>query len=299
MINRIYELFKRCFPDIILTKSRALAILSSGENYFICREQGERLTAAAVIRKDTILLLCVDPAFRRQGLGSGLLEEAEKYIREGGYEECLFCEGGVYITPGIPLYPGNRDFFEKRGYIHSWGEEECVDMMMDLKDFHHTTYQIGDTIRGITYRFAHEEEMEAAAECAYAALPEFGQYYRNGELYREGSRERVLIAVQNEDIPDVSGSVKDKRICGALLVGSMEELPGMGSVGCTSVRPSCQGQGIATEMVKLGTRYLKDQGLSRAFLAYTYTGIIPMYGRSGYQVCMKYFMGKKKFIEFQ
>jgi RimJ/RimL family protein N-acetyltransferase len=56
-----------------------------------------------------------------------------------------------------------------------------------------------------------------------------------------------------------------------------------------------QGKGIATTMVRLGTKYLKDIGLSHAFLGYTYTDILAMYRRAGYEVCMEYFMGEKKF----
>ena len=70
---------------------------------------------------------------------------------------------------------------------------------------------------------------------------------------------------------------------------------GLGSVGCTATRPEAQGQGIATRMVQAGTQYLKDQGMKKAFLGYTYTDILRMYGRAGYTVCQEYFMAEKRF----
>ena len=52
-------------------------------------------------------------------------------------------------------------------------------------------------------------------------------------------------------------------------------------------------KGIVTNMIKLGTKHLKDLGLRKAFLSYTYTDIINMYGRAGYKVSMEYYMGEK------
>ena len=83
------------------------------------------------------------------------------------------------------------------------------------------------------------------------------------------------------------------EIAGALHVCREIEGKGVGSVGCTVTMRRHQGKGIATAMVRLGTRHLKDTGLSQAFLGYTYTDIVGMYGRAGYRVCMEYFMAEK------
>ena len=69
---------------------------------------------------------------------------------------------------------------------------------------------------------------------------------------------------------------------------------GRGSVGCTATRTDARGQGIATNMVRLGTRFLKDSGMKEAFLGYTYTDIVRMYARAGYSVCQRYFMAVKE-----
>ena len=47
-------------------------------------------------------------------------------------------------------------------------------------------------------------------------------------------------------------------------------------------------------MVKLGTKYLKDVGLKNASLSYTYSGLDVLYGASGYEISTYYFMGEKK-----
>ena len=51
----------------------------------------------------------------------------------------------------------------------------------------------------------------------------------------------------------------------------------LGCVGCTCVSFQESHQGIGTNLVKVGTRYLKDSGLSTASLSYTYTGLDKMH----------------------
>lgn len=281
MTSELYTLFLACFPGIVREKSKVETILSYPENRILERRAEGKLIGAAVLNRNTILMLCVHPAYRGQGIGSGLLTEAETEIREAGYDTVQFCDGVEYITPGIPLYEGNQAFFEKRGYAHSWGDCECVDMRMELRDFSATENSIGDTIRGIRYRWAEPADIPEITACVEDAWQEFTVYYQDAALYDPRNSQRVLLALDGE------------TVCGTLIVSNGTEQARIGSVGCTATKKAYQGRGIATTMVKLGTKYLRDAGLPTAFLGYTYTDIIPMYSRSGYTVCMKYMMAKK------
>lgn len=282
MIKEIYELYERCFPGIIRSRQHVEKMLARPENHIIKKEVDGKFAGVSVIHKNTIHLFCVAPEFRGRGIGSALLLESEEYIAGNGYEEVCFCDGDDYITPGIPLYEGNREFFEKRGYVHSWGEDECVDMQQDLSGFNYAEQEVGDTINGVTYRWAYASDLPAVLDSVESAYPEFVDYYKAPWMYEAESASRVLAAFC------------DGKVCGTLMVENQTEAPGVGSVGCTATRKEYQGRGIATTMVKLGTRYLKELGLPKAYLGYTYTDIIPMYGKSGYEVSMKYFMGKKR-----
>ena len=132
--EKLFALYTACFPGNIRAEKTVRDILARPDNICLAQAQGERLLAAALISGNTVLMLCVLPAYRRQGIGGQLLDESEALVR---------------------------------------------------------------------------------------------------------------------------------------------------------------GRGIATRMVRLGTKYLQSLGLSQAFLGYTYTDIIPMYERSGYRVCQKYLMAKK------
>ena len=95
-----------------------------------------------------------------------------------------------------------------------------------------------------------------------------------------GHQQRVLVAIKNG------------KIVGTLIVSAETEAEGVGNVGCTCVASNETHQGIATNMVKLGTRYLKDIGLKEASLSYTYSDLDVLYGASGYEISTYYFMGE-------
>ena len=303
MIEQITTLFRLCYPGIVRSEGSVRRTISHEENHILTRFEGDALVGAAVYYDDRILMLCVHPDYRGRGIGSELLTECENAIRAAGYPSVFLSAGKKYLTPGAPMefpgFEGNRAFFEKRGYVHTWGEGECVDMMLTMEDLDDLGVHLGDTVPGVskkqsldpddpsnrfTYRFATPEDMEKTADCVAEAADYFVKYYQNRAPYEGKGGDHVLIAENEEGL-----------ICGALLVTEGGEAAGLGSVGCTSTRKSFAGRGIATNMVKAGTMFLKEAGMTYGYLGYTYTDIIPMYGRAGYQVSMKYFMGEKKF----
>ena len=138
----------------------------------------------------------------------------------------------------------------------------------------------GDTVDGVTYRWAELCDIPRIIKCTNEAYGQFSKYYKD-ESYYGTSRHRVLAAEIGKDV------------CGALLVSAESEGVGIGSVGCTAVLPSHRGRHIASNMVMLGTKYLKELGLSEGFLGYTYSGLEKLYGYAGYKICCYYFMASK------
>ncbi len=293
------SLFRNNFPNIVRDEDTVRKILENNENVVIEKRSSKGdLIGVAVIHKNTILMLCVDKEYRRQGIGSELLSEAEAAIKEAGYEGVTVGAGEDYLMPGVPtskryvaavneclyeeLDTTASEFFEKRGYTHSW-DCNCFDMRFPLTEFTEEEYRIGDYVDGIGYRFAKESDAPEVWKCTDAAYEEFTQYYKNEELYRgEGMQNpKVLIATDGAEV------------VGTLIVSLETEGKGLGSVGCTTVKPSHQGRHIGVNMVTIGTKYLKDAGMKEAYLGYTYTGLDHMYGYAGYKVCIYYMMAKK------
>lgn len=297
-MEETYRLFRRVFPYIRREEETLSNIIGDKSHVRIeKRNAGGELIAVSLISRNTILLLVVLEDYRKHGIGDSLLRESEDVIRRQGFEKVVLGVGDDYLMPGVPtsrryfeaehecLYPflntEASDFFERRGYVHAWQDANCFDMRMSLSDFNDVSCRVGDEIDGIHYRWADERDLGGIIACVEDAEKGFTDYYRNTDLYNGTSSQRVLVAVNGE------------KVAGTLIVSVETEGKDLGSVGCTTVRHDDRGRHIGVNMVKIGTRYLKDIGLSEACLNYTYSGLDHMYGYAGYQICTYYMMGEK------
>ena len=290
-MNELFDLYRRCFPCCVRSDAVVRELLGSA-TVIAERDDSGNLIGASVIEQNNILLLCVDKPFRSRGIGAKLLSESEQLILANGFDTVTIGAGAHYIMPGVPSrrpMPGDEldhpqidtrledhvPFFTKRGYIHRW-DCSCFDMRMKLSDFSAEAQP-----SEFTYRFAEPKDIPAVLNCVESAHPPFMKHYQKPELYCADNASRALIAEANGEI------------AGTLLVSLESEGPGRGSVGCTAVRKSQQGRGIATNLVIIGTAHLKKCGMHEAFLGYTYSGLEMMYGRAGYSICGFYFMAEK------
>lgn len=301
-MNEVYEIFKRNFPYISREEKTLLEIINNENNYIIKKKNDkDELIGCAIVNRNTIILLVIDKEYRNQGIGTELLNKCEEYIKENNYEKIVLGVGFNYLMPGVPTsdkevesYNENiisdvtntaSNFFKKKGYVHSWGDCNCFDMKMNLNDFNQNEYSIGDTINEVTYRWATPNDIEDIVKCCDDACQyqdeKFSKYYINKKLYDSNSNQKVLVAVKNN------------KIVGTLIVSIETEGKDLGCVGCTCVMFSETHQKIGTNLVKLGTKYLKDIGLKKANLSYTYSGLDKLYGASGYMISTYYFMGEK------
>ena len=301
-MNEVYEIFKRNFPYINREEKTLKEIINNKDNYLIeKRNENKELIACALINKNTILLLVVDKSYRNTGIGTELLKEAEEYIKNNNYNNIVLGVGFNYLMPGVPTSEKVSDsyneklvdevnniastFFKKHGYSHSWKNVNCFDMKMSLSNFNQNDYNIGDTINGVTYRWATKDEISEIIECCDDACKyqdeKFSKYYKNELLYEDDNNQKVLVAIKNN------------KIVGTLIISIETEGKDLGCVGCTCVMFSETHQKIGTNLVKLGTKYLKDIGLKNASLSYTYSGLDKLYGASGYMISTYYFMGEK------
>lgn len=304
-MTELFELYERNFPFIIREERKVLDILGDAENRILEKRNADgALIGACVVHKNTVYMLCVDREYRGHGIGTELLLQAENYVHEAGYPDISVGAGDTYLAPGVPtrspfypedgfaergmenLYAGLTDdaaeFFRKRGYIHSWNGCDCFDMRFPLSEFSENSVRVGDTADGICYRFASADDIPEIQKCTDDAHEAFTQYYTDETKYTGEYGERVLIALDGT------------TVCGTLIVCTETEGKGIGSVGCTTVRHSHRGRHIAVNMVKIGTGFLKESGLTDAYLGYTYTGLEKMYGYSGYKICTYYMMAQKK-----
>ena len=301
-MQEIINMFRNEFPYIDREEKTMQKILSNKNNKIIeRRDSNNNLIAISVINQNTILFLCVDKNYRNRGIGTELLQESENLIKSNGYNNVVVGAGFDYIMPGVPTNKKYYDsvneklakevndnasnFFESRGYFHSW-DCNCFDMKMKLSNFNKFENSINDTIKNVKYRWANLTDLDEIVDCADDACQyqdtKFSVYYRNVNLYKETNNQRVLVAV------------KENKIIGCIIVSVEVEAKDLGNVGCTCVRFSETHQGVGSNLVLLGTRHLYDKGLKNASLGYTYSGLDKMYGYAGYKISCYYMMATKE-----
>jgi len=212
MRTDLYNMFRQNFPFIIRENNTALSLLSDPTNQvFEKRNDQNELIGVSVVNKNTIYMLCVNKNYRHTGIGTELLRESENYILDCGYDEVQVGVGDSYLMPGIPMRSKPldeeleegiiysdvtdeaNDFFEKRGYYHSWSDCNCFDMRSDYSKVNFPDNSVGDTIDGILYRWVTVEDIPKIIECTDDAHQKFSNYYKDKSIYSSNGEKRVDI----------------------------------------------------------------------------------------------------------
>ena len=173
--------------------------------------------------------------------------------------------------------PGNWQG-RTRGYRHSRGEANCFDMEAELSLPERFSCAAGDTIDGITYRWAGAED-----------LPEV--------LRRVTAARRILWVFTARALfirrKETGGGRSEKYGLRRDSCRRGNRGAPHGRLGCTVVSPAYRGRRIGTNPTLAGTKYLQETGLKRGFIGYTYSGLQKLYGRVGYRISAYYYMALK------
>ena len=194
-MNEIFQLFQKNFFGVRRSEEKIKLILADEKNKIIRVEKNNALVGVSVINENTIYLLCVDAAFQNRGIGSDLLKQSEDFVFSKGFEKIILGAGKDYIVPGVPMNKNAHEFFKKRGYIHSWESCGCFDMFQSLADFF-CENSVGDTIGGVTFRWANKNDIDGVIFCVKDAYESFAEYYQDKRFYEKNNDVIVLIAVQ-------------------------------------------------------------------------------------------------------
>ena len=110
MTKEIYELFRKTLPYVIRDEGTVLRILGNPENTTIAERNPEnQLVGVSVIHKNTILLLCVEDAYRSQGIGPGFWNSLSKQLKTQAMMRLWSVSARIILCPvcqpasGMPL----------------------------------------------------------------------------------------------------------------------------------------------------------------------------------------------------
>jgi GNAT superfamily N-acetyltransferase len=207
----------------------------AGETVVRLFDEKNDLRGISVTCGRALRLLAVDKAYRRRGIGSDLLREAESRAH------VVFAEGGNYFTPGVVEQDVNtREFFRKRGYIESrwtWNLE---------------TTELPDSIPGGILRATHAD----SERLLRFIEREFGAIWRF-ECSRAFDR----------DVPPIFIAEFAGRIAG--FAAHDVNNVGLGFFGPTGVARDLRGNGFGRALLQASLSDLRRLGYRKAVIPWT------------------------------
>lgn len=274
MVDQLFELFLRCFPEYQTTRELFEELLKPEEAHIIAEYAQGKLAGYAMVHGESIPVLCVAEGHRRKGIGSRLLAAAEDYLRRQGAEKLTLGCGPHYLLQGVPVVGGNVGFFERRGYTASW---TSVNMELCLDGFERNSLTIPPAPKCLEYRFAGTSDRAELLAAVEAAEEGWVSVFA-------GCKDPIFLAIMDGKIAGFEVLASD---------GGRFLRPGqqVGCVGCVGVVPEQRERGIGMDMVAQGIQWLKEQGCTMIELRYV--ELESWYRKLGFQTTRRQWMGEK------
>lgn len=266
-----YDIFSSCFPDMGISLKRFCNLLQK-ENC-ICFEANENneVCAFAIVEEFAIRLMCVIPSKQRQGIGTKLVADIEKYVKDNGFEKII--TGGVSSRLFIGAPSESWSFFEKQGFESIGG---CDEMILHLEDFQLDKLTLhGSDIAEYGWFNGDMEDIKSAVSLVDES---WTQYFINSK--------NIYVAKVNGEI--ASFCLVDLN-CQNYLTDKYGKI---GMPGCVGTIPKFRNRGIALEMVARVTEYLKTQDMDVSFIFFT--GVAGWYEKIGYKSFLTECFGVKQ-----
>ena len=269
-----------------------VAITREGDiaGFVATQPQGLPEGDASLTLAGELMVILVDPALQRQGIGRDLLDHALDTLRRRGVTEVQVGAGAVsYFWPGVPAnLPDAWPFFGACGWPAA---EESFDLVRSLDDY--------VTPPAVYAGIDHEnvEIVSAGAADASAVLaferrhfPDWAQYYEM--VVARGATTDIVLARDSQTAEIVGTAMAmDFRPSAGQYGFTWQRLLGenVGGIGALGVAEDRRERGIGLALAAYVTEVLQARGLDTSFVGYTW--LVDWYGKLGYQVWRDYCIG--------
>jgi mycothiol synthase len=252
----------------------------------VAEAAGEPVGAVAVEAGDNgkggVQLLLVDPAVRRRGIGTRLLEAGVERLEALGVTTVVLGSGGHdYLWPGVPEdLPDAAGFFAARGWRF---ESRVLDLVADLRRYQAPPGTLERAGRaGVTIRV--QAGPEPAAEVLAFEAANFPNWLR---------------AFQRATSPVLVARDRGGAIVGTLLFRGPPDATiftvmlgaDAGTIGCVGVAAAARGAGVGSAMVARASELLQDTGTGVCHISWTEREWF--YRRVGYRPWRRYHMARR------
>lgn len=221
-----------------------------------------------------LLVMLVDPAYQRLGIGTELLHSLERLLGKYGVKSLSLGYGGSsgYFWPGVPHNQNEAwNFFAKRGWRP---QEQIFDLLIDLATYI-TPAWVTDRVHGsgATLQFADCCSAASIIEFEERNFPKWAPVYENA--LRLEKHRNVLFARSRGGA--VLGTVLLN--CGELVSWDKALGPRCGSLAVLGVMQAVEGRGLGTALAARAVEAVKERGCSACRI--DWTGLVDWYGKLG------------------
>ncbi len=252
---------------------------------FIVVKTFDRDDIPSYLSRAFISLFFVRSKYRRQGIGSKLLECAEEEIKKLGKTEIFIGQDLGNFFPGIPCDFDNLtgSFMEKRGY-------QLLGYTHDLL-CKNKTIKKPITNSKIEYRFFKESDEESLLFFMHKNFPGRWEFELKEYLLKERVFDNYFLAIKNKEVVGfvrVNNPTNDNISYNITWYNRFDNLYGIGPLG---VDKDYRKQGISKEMLESLLYYLKNM---KADILIDWTSLLEYYQKFGFEVWKCYLKGYKK-----
>lgn len=230
-----------------------------------------------------ISIMAVCEEYQRQGIGTKLVEEVEKALKEKGTSQMTLCAYSPnYFTPGIDeRYRKAIDFFTKMGYNNT---SEAVSMQRDLWDYvipEKTQKKIKDLSQEGIHFIPYQEKY--LCNLLDFLLDNFGSGWKRNALMamqKKEAEQTIILCVDQDD-----------QIIGFV----MRKIDGNDArFGPIGVKEELRSKGLGGVLLDLMMQDLKARNIHYLYFLWTSGAAQRFYDRHGFKVFRTYQLYRKE-----
>lgn len=235
-----------------------------------------------------ISALAVAPGHQRRGVGTHLLEAAEKWLAARKARHILVGGDPGHFFPGIPVEAsGAQVFFEGRGYAARG--DVCYDVRRDISDFTVPPLVHRVMARNVHFRISRCTNRQVPALIAFLEQTFPGRWLYETQLRLQGERapgDIIVLGIGNRVVGFAHTFRPTSQRLGPSVYWRKLLGPQYGGLGPMGIATDVRGSGLGFALLCGAIEKLRDDGVVN--MAIDWTVLLKFYGGAGFTPWKQY-----------